>query len=234
MDLAEYKTLAKYYDLFYQNKDYKEEVSFIDKILRGKNKKTILDVGCGTGSHLAFLEQLGYDCVGVDLNKEMLEVAKDKVKAPLFQADMTNFKLDQAFDAVICMYAAFNHLLTLEDAGRALECFGNHLNPGGLLLIDLYNPTGNGTKTERIANLERTMEWKLDPKSRIETTKITFKVSEGTIITGHTMRGYKVEEMRQLFESNGFNNFNAYENYTLTKANPNSRNIEVIGLQKYL
>ena len=26
MDLAEYKTLAKYYDLFYQNKDYKEEV----------------------------------------------------------------------------------------------------------------------------------------------------------------------------------------------------------------
>src|SRR3954462_14984407 len=36
----------------------------------------VLDAGCGTGRVAIRLAELGYDCVGVDLDESMLEVAR--------------------------------------------------------------------------------------------------------------------------------------------------------------
>jgi ubiquinone/menaquinone biosynthesis C-methylase UbiE len=82
-----YKSLAVDYDLFYQNKDYSKEVAFLSNYFRKNQIKTVLDVGCGTGTHMALLEKEGFHCTGVDLNKEMLEAARDKVKGDLHEAD---------------------------------------------------------------------------------------------------------------------------------------------------
>ncbi len=52
--MCEYKEMAKYYDLFYSNKSYEKEVLFLKNLIG--NKKTILDVGCGTGIHMNLIE----------------------------------------------------------------------------------------------------------------------------------------------------------------------------------
>ena len=78
---ALYKSLAKYYDLIYSFKNYKKEVTEITKLINEYKSSTgnqLLDVACGTGSHIEFFVK-DFDCIGVDLNLEMLEFAKEKV-----------------------------------------------------------------------------------------------------------------------------------------------------------
>ena len=133
-----YKRLAKYYDIFNRNKNYVSEARFIVELLKKHNAKNVLDVGCGTGTHISFLEKAGFKCTGIDLNQEMLDIAKEKVRARLIQADMVSFDLNEKFDAIICMFASFNHLVSKQDAEKAVKCFFNHLNTKGVLLLDLH------------------------------------------------------------------------------------------------
>ena len=79
----EYQEMAKYYDLFYKKKNYDKESTFIENLIN--KRKTILDVGCGTGLHMHYLEEKNYQVEGLDLNEGMLEVAKTRVKGTLYQ-----------------------------------------------------------------------------------------------------------------------------------------------------
>ena len=163
-----YKDLAKIYDLVNLRKNYQSETFFLKKIFEKYHVKTVLDVGCGTGTHINLLEKAGYECAGIDINQEMLEVAKHKIKGKLTCSDMTQFDLGKKYDAVICMFAAFNHLLSLEQANNALQSFKKHLKPNSILLLDLHNPQNNGQKTDIFDEVERTMKWDYNPTTKIE------------------------------------------------------------------
>ena len=53
----------------------------------------VLDAGCGTGRVMIRLAELGYDCVGVDLDASMLAVARKQAPGlPWFQADLAEFE----------------------------------------------------------------------------------------------------------------------------------------------
>ena len=228
----EYKKLAKYYDSLYKSKNYNEESQFIVKLFKKYNIRSVLDIGCGTGSHIAKLEKEGFECTGIDLNQEMLDIARQKVKAPLYQANMINFDLGLKYDAIICMFATFNYLLTDESAIKTLSCFYKHLNSKGIVLIDLHNLQNRGSKTDKIKDIERIMKWSYDKASRMEKTKIKFIVPEGIIEDEHTMRIYSIEEMERLLKNTGFKKFNCYGNYELKPAKESSKNLEIIGIKE--
>lgn len=67
---------AELYDLFYEEKDYRAEAEKARDIVasRSPDARTLLDVACGTGSHLAHLRDW-FAVEGLDLNAELLEVA---------------------------------------------------------------------------------------------------------------------------------------------------------------
>ncbi len=94
-----YKDLAKYYYLFFQQKDYKSEADFIIEAAE-KYKiemESILDVGCGIGTHLSLFESHFKDLYGIDLNKEILKIAKEKVRKGIFKcAEMSTFKVKKS------------------------------------------------------------------------------------------------------------------------------------------
>src|SRR3972149_442231 len=77
------KQYAEFYDYLYQDKDYERECDFIEAAFNkyGCRVKTILDLGCGTGGHALILSRRGYHVVGVDRSREMIGIAKRKVKA---------------------------------------------------------------------------------------------------------------------------------------------------------
>ena len=221
-----YKSLAYEYDDFYRNKDYPRETAFITKFLRQKNVSSLLDVGCGTGTHMALLEKNGFHVTGLDLNVEMLQVAKGKVQGKLHTADMTNFSLSKTFDAVICMFAAFNHNLTIDSAQKALKCFKRHLVPEGVILIDLYNAKNSGSKVDQGKEIERTMEWSYDPTTQITHSSVSYKTSQGIVKADpFMMRHFSMDEMRQILLKEGFKNIEFWDNFTETFGTPSSKNL---------
>lgn len=225
-----YKRLAKFYDSIYAKKNYAAEAQFVRELLESRGAKTVLDIGCGTGTHLARLEEYGFECTGIDINREMLDVARRKVKAGLIQADMRSFGLKKKYDAVICMYATFNHNLRPEDARKTLFCFRNHLNSEGTALIDLHNPSGSGKKVDKADGIERELEWQFDKETRIEKSKVVFRVGGETIEDSHTFRIYSIEEMKELLKQTGFQKISVYEGYGFKEAEPSSKNLEVVGI----
>ena len=56
---------------------YRDIPSILEKYVRGKRA---IDYGCGTGRSTRFLEELGYEVVGVDISQEMLKQALSIVK----------------------------------------------------------------------------------------------------------------------------------------------------------
>jgi hypothetical protein len=121
------------------------------------------------------------------------------------------------------MFAGFNHLLV--DAREAIKCFMHHLNPKGIILIDLHNPQSNGKKEDNFTNITRKMEWNYNPKNKIEESKIVFIINGKEIKDAHTMRIYSTPEMLNLLQ--GFSEFKVYEGYGFKPAKPTSKNLEV-------
>ena len=211
-----YKILAGFYDYF--RKDHVRESIFLCELLETEGIETVLDVGCGTGLHMAYLEDEGFYCEGLDLHEEMLEIAMTRVRGELYQANMIDFSLGR-YDAIICMYAVFNHLMP-EDAKKAVECFKRHAD---LVVIDLHNPQKSGTKTEIKGHLTRTMTWDYDPKTRIEKTKVLFKLGKQRFEDEHKLRIYSIDEMREMI-----GDLRAYEDHTFKEATYRSKNIQVV------
>ena len=105
----------------------------------------VLDAGCGTGRVAIRLQELGFDCVGVDSDESMLSVARSKAgtqtapgSRPVWVlADLSTLDLDQhgipgGFD--LCV-AAGNVIPLLAEGTleRAVLALAATLRPGGLL-----------------------------------------------------------------------------------------------------
>ncbi|ANH89798.1 SAM-dependent methyltransferase [Streptomyces sp. SAT1] len=99
----------------------------------------VLDAGCGTGRVMIRLAELGYDCVGVDLDASMLAVARREAPGlPWFQADLAGFDpaglgIAGDFDMVV---AAGNvlPLLAADTEAAVVRRLTAALGPGGLLV----------------------------------------------------------------------------------------------------
>ena len=134
-----YKKYAQYYDRIYEKMDLKKEVNFIKWAFERHNKSgenKLLDVACGTGRHAAKLAD-NFKIRGVDINQDMLEIAREKLPDVEFiYGDMKNLSLNQKFDIVICMFSAMNYNISLEELNDTLNNFYEHLNVGGVLIFD--------------------------------------------------------------------------------------------------
>jgi ubiquinone/menaquinone biosynthesis C-methylase UbiE len=130
---------SQYYDLIYSFKDYQAEAQkLIDVIGKnlGSGGNRLLDVACGTGRHLEYLQE-EFKAEGLDLDAQLLTLARQRNPGMTFhQADMINFDLGQRFDVVTCLFSSIGYTRTLENLERAVTCMARHLVPGGLLIIE--------------------------------------------------------------------------------------------------
>lgn len=134
-----YKNLAKYYDLIYHFKDYKKESAQIDTLIKQYKKskgKKLLDVACGSGKHLQYFAKK-YSCTGTDVNKSILNEAKKRLKGVKFkQGSMINSKFNEKFDVITCLFSSIGYVKTYDNLKKTLKNFYDHLNKGGIVLIE--------------------------------------------------------------------------------------------------
>src|SRR5690554_726115 len=129
---------AKYYDALYHFKNYSEAADKINKIVKGLNPNaaSLLDVACGSGKHIEYLRKY-FTTEGLDLNNELLQIARERCPEVIFhQKDMTDFNLNKKFDVVTCLFSSVAYVKTVENLERAVSCMAQHLNAGGILILE--------------------------------------------------------------------------------------------------
>lgn len=227
----EYKEFAKYYDIFYQNKDYQKEVNFLKRFIDKQDK--IIDVGCGTGIHASLLEKEGLLVDGLDLNQEMLDIAKNRLKGNLYNQNILNIKLNTKYNVIISMFAVINHLKDTSELERTLTNLKNIMLPNGKIILDLHNPQSSGSKTDSFNNITRTMIWNYSKETKIEESSIIFEIDNKVYKDSHTFRIFSIEEIKKCCKKVGLKVDKVYENYDISKeGNEFSKNLQFIIQEK--
>ena len=235
---SNFKEYAKYYDFFNSEKDYKKECSYIDSIIKRFNPrtKTILDIGCGTGLHDFELAYLDYEVTGIDISKEMIEIAKIEAikrnKNVAFYVDSDQgYIAPHKFDSIISLFHVISYQVTDVKLSKLFEVANNNLISGGLFIFDYwYTPAVEFLKLE---NREKTVtvDGKSYTKSSYPKTEatdihrisITINSNEFSFTEEHLMKSFIPEHFSK------FTDFKILENYAwLTTTAPSHTNWSAI------
>lgn len=130
---------AHFYDLIYRWKDYTAESEQVHQLIQQHKRsagRALLDVACGTGGHIPYLRE-HYVVEGLDLDEKMLKVARERHPDLTFHhGDMRSFDLGRRYDAVVCLFSSIAYVRTLDNLHRAMRAFYEHLEPGGVALVE--------------------------------------------------------------------------------------------------
>ena len=220
---APFNGYSQYYDAFYSDKDYSGEVDRIVSIIRSihPTAQSMLELGCGTGNHAAFLSQAGFRTTGIDRSDEMVRVASAKSIENFrpIVADIRNFHVGQKFDVSISLFHVISYLTANRDLISCLRSVNNHLRKDGLFLFDAwYSPAIHHQKPEARTKycvkghleLERLAEPVSDINRNV--VDVHYKISVKDTITNntkvinenHSMRHFSIPEIELLAELTGF------------------------------
>jgi len=109
---------------------------------RNATVRSALDLGCGTGVLCETLHARGIDTLGVDLSREMIDIARQRSPRLRYAvADIVSLRPDRRFDLATCTGDAINHIADLADVGRVFANVHAALNPGGYFVFDLLDPS---------------------------------------------------------------------------------------------
>ena len=227
--MSVFELYAQYYDETYSDKDYVSEAKFVDRLLQEfqPGAKSILDLGCGTGTHAFRLAEMGYTVQGVDNSPSMIEVAERRreqlpvevqQRVAFTQADIRRASLPDRYDAVISLFHVFSYQITDDDVRLSLNTASRHLTAGGVFLFDFwYGPavlrSPPQTRVKRIESeklkIVRVTEPTLQPNENVVDVEFLFFVMGKDIkfrefVETHTMRYFFLPELESFLNDAGF------------------------------
>lgn len=150
MDAKIFEAYSRYYDLLYKDKDYKGETAYAEGLIRrfGRDAKSILELGCGTGIHASLLAEKGYTVQGIDRSETMLRRALERQaalpaavseKLSFLQGDARTFASSRSYDAVISLFHVMSYMAENEDLSKTIQTAKKHLNTNGLFIFDCWH-----------------------------------------------------------------------------------------------
>jgi len=142
--IALYSTLAQWWPLLSDPKDYEEEANtYADLLVRNcRPLNHVIELGSGGGNNASHLKKR-FAMTLVDLSPQMLEVSKKaNPECEHIDGDMREIRLGKQFDAVF-VHDAINYMTTEQDLFKAIQTCANHCRSDGVILIvpDFFKET---------------------------------------------------------------------------------------------
>jgi len=216
--MSTFADYALYYDRLYREKDYAAEAAFVLALVRKHcpQAQSLLELGCGTGTHAAHLSASGVSMHGVDCSAPMLELARARreglpreiaERMVFSHGDVRQMRIAETFDAVVSLFHVVSYQTSNEDLRRCFATAKHHLKPGGVFVFDCwYGPAvlsdppqvrikrweDNGTSITRIA------EPTLRPNDNLVDVDYTIFVLNPASAATQTLR--ELHRMRYLFQ----------------------------------
>ena len=233
-------SFARVYDPLYgmDSTFLQAQIAFLTTVF-GTPRGALLDIGCGTGLHVAALVRLGYSVVGLDVDPLMLEVAHRKIpEGRLVLADLRQLPFPRSFSGALCLESPLAYALEDEALMAALRSVRDALRQNSRFVIDVYDYVGTFA-FGRVAEQEACFEvdalrvtvresHHYAKRDQIWTMVQKFKVEEaGTVDifeVVHRLRMRTMDEYASALETAGFTileAITAYPNAPETPATPN-------------
>lgn len=238
---------ASYYNLIYSKKNYKQEVTYISKLLKkySGNKKNILEFGSGTGNHARFFVKKNYQVYGIEKSKSMLAYSK-KINSFNFQlGDIRYIKLKRKFDIILSLFHVLSYQVKNKDLNNFFKNARLHLNDKGILGFDFWYTPAVKFQKPSIKMLEikknnlrlfRLAEPVFNYSKKLTEVKYTvilksIKNNKINIIKeNHLMRSFNLIELKKYFIRYGFKLVHAKE--LISNRNPSINTWSVFCLLK--
>lgn len=106
-------------------------------------KRTLIDVGCGTGDFLWAAQQAGWQVTGTELAMEAVNRASQKINARVFQGDITTLNLPENSYDMVTSFHVIEHLL--HPISQLKRCY-ELLTSGGVFLVETPNIKSLGAR----------------------------------------------------------------------------------------
>lgn len=182
-------------------------------------RNLVLDLGCGTGTLTEMLYEKGYDCIGVDVSEEMLDIAMQKRAESGSQIlyllqDMRELELYCTVGTVVSVCDSVNYILEEDELVSVFSLVNNYLYPGGIFIFDFNTDykyreiIGDTTIAENREDCSFIWENFYDPDTGINEYEVTIFVREQEdtfrrFTENHFQKGYCVETMKTIAEKSG-------------------------------
>jgi SAM-dependent methyltransferase len=134
---ASFEFPGRYYEII--RRDFRNltvETEFFASYLPEHGR--VLDLGCGTGTNLRALAELGHTCVGVDQSRNFIDYAKNSGGASVeyVHGRAVDYETDQGFDLIFCIFVTLNYLQR-DELRPLFDKVAGWLRPGGKFVVDI-------------------------------------------------------------------------------------------------
>ena len=135
-----YQSIATFYDYIFPKNP--QQLNFLEMIEDLSKDERILDIGCATGNLTSLIYQKTQEVIGIDLDEDLLKIAKDKNPSITFlnknMLDLETFK-DESFNRVISFGNTLVHLNSLEEVRSFFQKVYQVLKPNGFFTVQIIN-----------------------------------------------------------------------------------------------
>jgi 2-polyprenyl-3-methyl-5-hydroxy-6-metoxy-1,4-benzoquinol methylase len=243
MTMTSFKDYARYYELFYQDKLYTDEAIWFTQGIQSfaPTAKTLLDLGCGTGSYSRLLAQEGFEVLGVDQSQDMIDFAqKAEDTSPTTgflsykTGDARTLLLATPVDVITALFHVISYLTQDTDIEKTLACCARNLRPQGLLCFDVWHQ--EAVLTQQPSRREKRVKQPgfvatrkatpiHDKAKHTVTVHYDITIEEGLnrieLTDSHVMRYFSRDELTRFLNAAGFNLLDVRE--PLTNAAPSAQ-----------
>jgi len=215
----------------------KQDVDFIINVLDLPEGGKVLDLFSGVGRHSIELAKRGYKPIGIEYNKEYLNIAQSRatennVAVEFLHGDVRKVDYGSDFDATIIMYQSYGYFSD-EDDENILSKIYFALRKNGRFLIEILNRNwllkNFVAQEESLFNgIKITEERDFDPK----TNRVNFIIRRYNKNDVEVKKGswkiYSADEMTQICNTIGFKFVAGYNDLDKSPLQENTRLMRLV------